>query len=60
MAEEKQGQGTNPPQEQPNEPLPSECYSQNCSFQIYSGFVRVNLTRGLLFELDIYLVVLNS
>lgn len=26
MAEEKQGQeGTNPPLEQPNEPLPSEC-----------------------------------
>ncbi|KAG5049269.1 hypothetical protein JHK85_010372 [Glycine max] len=41
MAEEKEGQGTNPPQEQPNEPLPSECYSQNCSFQIYSGFVRL-------------------
>ncbi|KAG4989070.1 hypothetical protein AAZX31_11G177900 [Glycine max] len=27
MAEEKQGQGTNPPQEQPNEPLPRD-YNQ--------------------------------
>ncbi|KAH1111271.1 hypothetical protein GYH30_009878 [Glycine max] len=24
MAEEKEGQGTNPPQEQPNEPLPKK------------------------------------
>jgi len=34
MAEEKQEQGTNPPKEQPNVPLPSESYSS--SFQLYS------------------------